>query len=108
MRGLWLSKQEMEPTDSEMQLMRDEVVKYKLSSEGEIEDLPSALLCSLPEEFGTQVLVVFVSGNGVRGSISLFGLFENKERSIDALREGLLSGSRPRKSALTSTEPPTR
>jgi hypothetical protein len=40
---------------SEMQLLRDEVVRNKLSNEAESEDLPSAHLCSLPEEFVTQV-----------------------------------------------------
>jgi hypothetical protein len=46
-----------------------------------MEDLPSAVLCSLPEEFGTQVLVVFASRMGVQQfDFDLFGVFENKER----------------------------
>jgi hypothetical protein len=79
---------ETEPTDNEMQLLRNEIVRDKLSSEAETEDLPSAVLCSLPEEFGTQVLVVFASRMGVQEfDFDLFGVFENRERAIDALRK---------------------
>jgi hypothetical protein len=77
-----------EATDREVQSFRDAVVREKLSNEAEMEGLPSAHLCSLPEEFGTQVLVVFASRKGLGDfDFGLFGLFENKERSIDALRK---------------------
>ena len=75
-----------EPTDGEMQSMRDQVVLSNIS--GDCEDLPSAHFCSLSEEFGSQVLVFLVSGHPQHGwDYFLFGLFENEERAIDALRE---------------------
>lgn len=71
-----------------MQSFRDAVVREKLSNGAEMEDLPSAHLCSLPEEFGAQVLVVFVSRKGVQEfDFGLFGLFETEERATDALRK---------------------
>jgi hypothetical protein len=77
-----------EPTDREMQSFCDEIVRDKLSSEAEMDDLPSAHFCTLPEEFGTQVLVILVAGNAMQGfDFGLFGLFENKGRAIDALRK---------------------
>src|SRR5680860_846090 len=48
-----------EPTDGEMQLLSDEIVRQMFTSEASAEDLPSAHFCSLPENFGSQVLVVF-------------------------------------------------
>lgn len=98
-----------EPTIREMQQMRDEIVRYKLSTEAEIEDLPSAHLCVFPEEFGTQVLIVFVSRKGVQDFDSdLFGLFENKERAIDALRKDFFLDRDLEQVTLAATERPTR
>jgi hypothetical protein len=97
-----------EPTDGEMQSFRDAVVREKLSSE-EGWDLPSAILCSLPEEFGTQVLVVFASRKGVADfDFGLFGLFENKERAIDALRKDFFLDRDLEQATLAATERPTR
>ena len=76
------------PTDSEMQLLRDEIVRETFSSDARMEDLPSAHCCSLPEEFGTQVIVVIASRMGVAEfDYDFFGLFESEERALDALRK---------------------
>ena len=66
-------------------------------------------LCVFPEEFGTQVLVVFVSRKGVQDFDSdLFGLFENKERAIDALRKDFFLDRDLEQVTLAATERPTR
>jgi hypothetical protein len=98
-----------EPTDNEMQLLRNEIVRDKLSSEAEMEDLPSAHLCSLPEEFGPQVLVVFASRKGVQGSdFDFFDLFENKERAIGALRKNFFLDRDLEQATPAAMERPTR
>ena len=73
-----------EPTDREMQLMRDEVVRYKLSSEAEIEDLPSAHLCSLPENLGPRCLLSLLREKVCKISISI-SLVCSRTRSAQSM-----------------------
>jgi hypothetical protein len=75
------------PTDREIELMRDAVVRYRLSAEGNDESVP-VYFCSAPEKFGTKVIVVLVSGCPlVELDYSLFGVFENEECATEALRK---------------------
>lgn len=74
------------PTDGEMQSMRALVVGH-MFNDG-LDDLPSAHFCTVPEEFGTQVIVFLVTGHPQGGWDCVFyGLFDNADHATDALRE---------------------